>query len=129
MEELFILILQFLIEFVIDVLIYVPFDLPSKNRNKPEPESIVIPCSLWLVGGGVLAIVSLTVFDKTLIKVPELRMANLVLAPVVSGLISRAIAARRAESNKFIVPRNHFWYAFWFTLGLVLIRFTYAVRI
>ena len=27
-----------------------------------------------------------------------------------------------------IVPRNHFWKAFWFTLGLVVIRFAYATR-
>ena len=128
MEEFLVLLLQFLVEFILNVLVYFPFDLPSKNRNRPEPESIVILCSLWLVGGGVLAVVSLIIFKHTLIKVSAFRIANLFLAPVVSGLISRAIAARRAESNRFIVPRNHFWYAFWFTLGLVLIRFTYAAR-
>ena len=57
-----------------------------------------------------------------------LRIANLVLAPVASAFISQAIARRRSRHNKFIIPRNHFWQAFWFTLGIVTVRFAYVVR-
>ncbi len=126
MEELLIIIFQFLFEFVLNVLSGIPFDWPSKNRKIPEPESILLQCFLWFCGGCLLAGVSLLIFKRTLISIPALRIVNLVLAPIVSGLVSRSIASRRSLDNKFIVPRNHFWYAFWFTLGLVIIRFTYA---
>jgi hypothetical protein len=57
-----------------------------------------------------------------------LRLANLPVAPLVSAYIAQAIARRRREANPLIAPRNHFWKAFWFTLGLVAIRFAYATR-
>lgn len=128
MEELLVVVLQFLLEFILNVLANIPFDWPSRNRRTPEPESIWLRCFLWSCGGGLLAGVSLLVFKQTLISVPALRIANLVIAPVVSGFLSEAIAKRRASRNELIVPRNHFWQAFWFTLGLVIIRFTYATR-
>lgn len=28
----------------------------------------------------------------------------------------------------FVWPRNHFWYGFWFSLGLASVRFAYAAR-
>jgi hypothetical protein len=43
--------------------------------------------------------------------------------------ISQACAAMRARRRPFIVPREHFWQSFWFTLGLVCVRFAYALRV
>ena len=128
MEEVLIVVLQFLFEFILEVLGNIPFDWPSKNRRTPEPAGIVLRCFLWFCGGCVLAGMSLLVVGHTMIAFDVLRIANLVLAPLSSALVSQAIARRRARSNPFIVPRNHFWQAFWFTLGMVLIRFAYASR-
>lgn len=128
MEEVLIVVLQFLFEFLLEVLGNIPFDWPSRNRSTPEPEGIVLRCLLWFCGGCLLAGLSLLVVRQTMIGVDLLRIANLVLAPVSSAFVSQAIARRRARSNPFIVPRNHFWQAFWFTLGMVLIRFAYAAR-
>lgn len=128
MEEILIVILQFLFEFALDVLGNLPFDWPSRNRSTPEPENIFLRCFLWFCGGCLLAGLSLIVFRHTLIAAPALRIANLVLAPLASAFLSAAIARQRALENPFIVPRNHFWQAFWFTLGLVAIRFAYATR-
>jgi hypothetical protein len=63
-----------------------------------------------------------------MISLSALRIANLVLAPITSAFISQAIARHRSKRNRFINPRNHFWQAFWFTLGIVTVRFAYAVR-
>ena len=128
MEELLIATFQFLFEFVLDVLANLPFDWPSRNRRTPEPDSIISICFIWFFGGCILAGLSLLVLKHTLISVPVLRMANLILAPVTSGFISLTNARYRSRSNPFIVPRNHFWQAFWFTLGIVTLRFTYAGR-
>lgn len=128
MEEILIVILQFLFEFILNVLGNIPFDWPSQNRTKPEPEGISLRCFLWFCGGCALAGLSLLIVKHTMIDVAALRVVNLVFAPVSSAFISQAIARRRARDNPFIIPRNHFWQAFWFTLGLVIIRFAYASR-
>ena len=67
-------------------------------------------------------------FKRTWITHPHLRILNLIFAPVISAFISQAIARRRRENDTGIIPRDHFWQALWFTLGLVIVRFMFAVR-
>lgn len=128
MEEILIIIVQFLFEVIIESIINIPFDLPSKNRLTPEPESVWLTCTLWFLGASFLGWVSLFFINHTLISLPILRIANIVVAPFLSATISQAIANRRAENNHFISPRNHYWKAYWFTLGFTLIRFAYATH-
>jgi len=128
MDDLLALLIQFVIEFVLNVLVDIPFEWPSRYRKTPERDRIAGICTFWLILGAALAGLSLLVFPRSLIAVPALRVANLLLAPFVSGLLSLLIARRRAETNPNIVPRNHFWQAFWFTLGLVAIRFAYTAQ-
>jgi hypothetical protein len=128
MEEFLIVFIQFIVEFFINVVADIPFDWPSRNRQTPEPENISGLCFGLLLLGGGLAWLSVFIFPRTLISVSVLRIANLALAPVTSGLLSLFIARRRSLANPNIVPRNHFWQAFWFTVGLVGVRFAYAGR-
>lgn len=125
MEDLLIAILQGMIEFLFEVVGYIPFDWPFADR---WPSRLIERCAVWFVVGCGLAFISVLFFKRTWIVWPVLRITNLIVAPVVSGLISQALARRRSRKNPEIVPRNHFWQAFWFTLGLVTVRFAYSVR-
>lgn len=128
MEDLIIAILQFLFEFIIEVSTYTPIDWPFTSRSQAETESLAGKCLLWFIIGCGLACISIFFLKRTWISMPALRIANLVLAPIISAFISQAVARRRSRSNHFIIPRNHFWQSFWFTLGIVAVRFAYAVR-
>jgi hypothetical protein len=128
MDELLSVIIQFTFEFLLNVFIDIPFEWPSRNRKTPEREDIAGICFIWFLAGAGLAGLSLLVFPNTFISWPQFRIANLLLAPLVSAILSRAIARRRSEMNPNIVPRNHFWQSFWFTVGLVATRFAFAGR-
>jgi hypothetical protein len=128
MEEFLVAALQFLLEFVLNVLGSVPFDWPSRYRRAPESGGSFARYFAWFAGGCVVAGVSLLVFKHSVITGEGLRIANLVLAPIASAFLSQYVALRRAQTNPNIDPRNHFWQAFWFTVGLVIIRFTYAAH-
>jgi hypothetical protein len=128
MEDIIVAILQFLFEFLLEIFSYTPFDWPFTSRNSPEPDAIAGKCFCWFIVGCGLALVSMLFLKHTWITLSALRIANLVLAPITSAYISQAIARRRNRRNPFINPRNHFWQAFWFTLGIVSVRFAYAVR-
>ncbi len=130
MEDILVLILQGIFEFIVEVFSYAPFDFdwPWSDKSRQEPESIIGRCVFWFVAGCLLAGVSLLVFRHTLIALPALRVTNLVAAPLASAYLSQFLASRRARDNRSIIPRHRFWQAFWFTLGLVLIRFVYASR-
>lgn len=128
MEELIVVIFQFVIEFTLNALGYLPADWPSKRRKTPESENLRPLCFLWLVAGGVVGGLSLLIFDYALLQPTWLRLANLLVSPLASAYLAQFVARRRAHTNPFIVPRNHFWYGFWFSLGLAFIRFAYASR-
>jgi hypothetical protein len=125
MEDLIIAILQGCFEFLIEIFGYSPIDwiFPAER-----PKSLIGKCFAWFIIGCGLACVSMLFLNRTWISHPVLRIANLVLAPITSAFISQAIARYRSRHNEFIIPRNHFWQAFWFTLGIVTVRFAYAVR-
>jgi hypothetical protein len=129
MEDLIIAILQAVFEFILEVFSYSPLDWwPSRSRTSWESDGIMYKCFVWFVIGCGLACISMLFLKRTWIAWSAFRIANLVLAPIVSAFISQAIARRRSLHNPSIVPRNHFWHAFWFTLGVVSVRFAYAAR-
>ena len=128
MEELIVVVFQFLAEFTINVLGYLPIDWPSKHRRTPEREGLWAVCFVWLIAGGLLGAFSLLVVGYTLLQPGWLRIANLCISPIASAYLAQFVATRRARSNPLLVPRNHFWYGFWFSLGLAFARFAYASR-
>jgi hypothetical protein len=125
MEDLIIAILQGCFEFIIEILGFWPFDWIGPTG---WPRSLAGKCFAWFSIGCGLAGLSMLFLNRTWITHPAMRMANLALAPLTSAFLSQAIARRRARHDESIVPRNHFWQAFWFTLGVVAIRFAYAAR-
>jgi hypothetical protein len=125
MEDLLIAILQAVFEFVVEVLSYMPFEWSFPERL---PESQIGRCLMWFTVGCLLAAFSMFFFEQTWIRFSVLRIANLILAPLTSGILSLTIARYRSREDDSIIPHRHFWQAFCFTLGIVLVRFAYASR-
>jgi hypothetical protein len=125
MEELLIVIIQYLFEFTLNVLGNIPFDWPSRNRSTSEPEDIFLRCFLWFCGGCVLAGVSLLTSLDTPSFQFQLYALQISRLPL---LLPRFFPGPLLAGARRITQRNHFWQAFWFTLGLTIIRFAYAAR-
>ncbi len=128
MEEILIALLQGVFEFTVEVLSYLPLDWPFGSRRFREPGYLGLACTFWFLGGGALAWVSVQLFPHTLLQVSAWRIANLILAPITSAFLAQAVARARRTRHPFLIPRNHFWQALWFTLGLTTVRFAYALR-
>ena len=128
MEDLLIAILQGIFEFLIEIFSYTPLDWPFSRTDRWRPESLWGKCLTWFIIGCGLACITFLFLHRTWISHPIFRILNLITAPLVSAFISEAVAKRRSRRDPDIVPRNHFWQAFWFTLGIVTVRFAYAVR-
>ena len=135
MEELLIALLSGGIEFIIEVLAYFPWDILLWNnrerRGPPElkDDSVFLFASAGLGLGAVLGGFSLLLWRQTMLPYPWLRICNVLVAPLVSGLLARQVAVRRQRRDMTSNPHLHFWFALAITLGLVLVRFIYAVRL
>ncbi len=126
MEEVLIVILQFLGEVILEVLASSPLEFFSNSQAEANSDSRVSSCIKWFAGGALLGGLSLLVLHNSMISLPILRLANLLLAPILSGLVSKGIASYRAQRDPAFIPHTNFWQAYWFTFGLVVIRFMYA---
>ena len=124
MEELIVFLIQFLVELGVNILISMPFELAAMRQGKSYDGPILWGV-LWLVTGVVLGTIS-TVFIPALIASGPLRVFNTLAAPPTAGFLAMAIARRRAATNPRIIPRDHFWSAFFLTVGYVIIRLAYA---
>ena len=128
MEEILIVILQFLLEFFFDSLLNLLFDWPLFGKATSESGKTATTCFRLFCAGCAVAGISLLWFQHTLIAYPVLRILNLFLSPIAAAYISQWFAKQSAKSDQSIVPRNHFWRAFWFTLGFVTVRFAFVAR-
>jgi hypothetical protein len=128
MEDLLIAILQGIFEFFIEIFGYSGYSPIDWLFPHERPKSLIGKCITWFIVGCGLAGISMLFLKRTWISYPALRTLNLMAAPIASAFISQAIARHRNRNNPDIIPRNHFWQAFWFTLGIVTVRFAFAVR-
>jgi hypothetical protein len=126
LEELLVIAIQGLLQLLVESIVYIPFDWPSKNRVTPDPQRVWPKAGILFFVGCVFGGLSVFVFEHSLLTLSAFRVTNLVAAPLCSAFLSKAIANRRRDTNANIIPRNHFWQAFWFTLGLVMVRFAYV---
>jgi len=130
MEAIIIFILQLFFELLLNIFLYLPSDWGVSRRSEPNANNMTVIYFAWFLWGCTIGVVSLIILYKSFISSPELRIANLFIAPLVSGYVSKLIAEYRAKSNSEIkpIPIHHFWWAFWFTVGVISVRFAYAVH-
>jgi hypothetical protein len=88
----------------------------------------------WLASFGYLLIgaavggISLLVVRSTLIHSSTLRVLNLILTPLLAGLVMALIGLLRQRKGQQLVRLDRFGYGFIFAFGMALIRFAFAAR-
>lgn len=134
MEELLIVLLHFLFELLFDILISVPWDAAfwrneraRRDRGLSPPSNA--PILFWAaLTGGVLGLMSLAVWPRTLLRFGWMRMLNLVLAPVLAGALAFNSARRRKARGDISDEKLHAWFAALLSLAFVAVRFTWGSR-
>lgn len=126
MEELVAVLLQVLLELLIDIGLYWPWDSASSRRKRGEPKYNALTALVWAALGGVLGGLSLFVLPNLLIQNPTARIVNLFVTPLFAGIFGFLVSALRSRKHPAVTPKAHFWFAVWFSLAFSLVRFAYA---
>jgi hypothetical protein len=129
MEEILIVILQLLFEFLLQLLMYGGLDLAAWTIGNKEDKTGAAGCLVmtifFLIGAGVGGLANL-IHPGAFLPYQWLRIANLLAGPVLAGGVSWLFADWRRRRGAHLVPWLHFWMAFWFVLGFDVVRFIYA---
>ena len=133
MEEIVALLIQLVLEVGLQIFGSIGFDFATESRRKhgKDGETQDHDGCGWLVVfavfGAICGGISLIFAPNLLLPNLGLRVANLVVAPILAGGVSYLVAAfvwaPRGQS-----AAHHGWRGFWFALAFGLVRFAYAGR-
>jgi hypothetical protein len=134
MEELLIAVFEIVFEIILQILIQIPWDLGlSFGERRASEADHDANYLLWIVGsllaGALIGGISLLAFPHTFITHSWARITYLALAPLLSGFLSYFLAKNKSSIDVLTNrPRMHALCLFLFSLGITVIRFTYAQR-
>ena len=120
MEELLVPILQLLVEFVLQMLVYGGLDVISFHDDRGENKGCVL-VGVFLVLGGLIGGIVTWIHPHPMLTYPWLRLTNLIVAPFFAGGLSYLIARWRKQE-----PWIHVLMAFSFVLGYNVVRYAFA---
>lgn len=128
MEEILVVILQLVVEVLLQMVVYLPFDLPLIWDEKTGERRGCGWLFIYLLLGGGVGGLSLLVAPRLMIHSAPLRLANILVAPLSAGGLSLWIASWRRTRGATTFPQTHFWTAFWFVLAFAGVRLAYAAH-
>jgi hypothetical protein len=132
MEEILALVIQLLLEVGLQLFGSLGFDLATESRRgrRAQGDADGDGCG-WLIAfgvfGGICGALSLIFAPKLILPNLGLRLANLLLSPLIAGGLSYLVA-RYVWSARGASPQHHFWRGVCFAFLFGLIRFAYAHR-
>lgn len=120
MEEIAAALVQVLVEFFLEFLVYIGIDIAAYQAERRQSYGCMLLGFMALAGMALGRVVN-WMHPQPVLPYPWLRLTNLIVGPVLAGGLSAAIARWRGRE-----PWFHFGMAFCFVLGYDLVRFAYA---
>lgn len=128
MEEILVIAFQLFFEFFIQIVGSGLLDGFGRVTTNTKTEDGCVVFGLHIVLGGGLGWLSTLIAPKLFLPYFALRIANLILAPLLAGAISYWIATWAKSRGNETNPTKHFWHGFLFALMFGLARFAFADR-
>ncbi|MDI1227086.1 MAG: hypothetical protein PSY14_05325 [bacterium] len=129
-EAIFEIVFEILIQGGAEIIAEVVTHKSRKRKRargiEPKPMNPVLTGILWLGCGAVMGAGSLVFFPHSFIHSESLRIANLIVTPLVLGAVMALLGRRRLDNGEEIVPLDKFGNAALFAFGMALVRFLFA---
>jgi hypothetical protein len=126
------LIFEFLFQVVGEVLVQASFELlaefgfRSLADTVKRPRSPVLSTIGFVLWGAIAGGISLLFFPASPIDDPGLRLANLVITPMLVGVSMTMLGRLREKKGQQLLRLNRFGNAFIFAFSMALVRFAWA---
>ena len=129
-EAIFEIVFEILIQGGAEIIAEVVTHKSRKRRRargiEPKPMNPVVAAVLWFALGALMGGGSLIFFPHSFINSEGLRIANLILTPLMLGAIMALIGRKRLANGEETVPLDKFSNAALFALGMAGVRFFFA---
>jgi hypothetical protein len=123
-------ILGFIVEILIPVVGEFAFDFLLRSLGEPfvsrERRNAVVAGLGYFLIGLILGGLSLLIFPRSFVRSETFHGINLLITPLVSGLVMGAIGRWRERHGETILRLDSFVYGFVFAFAMALVRFVYT---
>lgn len=124
LEVLFELFGELFLQVVVELLFAAGFRaIANTLKGEAHPAVSVF---VYAAFGTVFGLVTVLAFPTSFLHRPELRFANLVVAPLVAGGIMGVIGGYRKKRERFTVRIDSFGFAYVFALTFAAMRFYFT---
>ena len=120
------LVLEVLLQLVFEILAELGLWAAKKTIWSTGPVRPVLGLVGYILLGGALGGVSLVFFPHKFAVPVWLKIANIVVSPIVVGFAMVGIGRWRAQRGQQAILLHRFWFGFVFALVFGLVRFGFA---
>lgn len=132
--EIILQIVWWIVQFLGELLLQAFGELIAEliGRSLKEPFRRPEPVHPWLAAigygifGATVGAISLWLLPSLFISAQWLRIVNLIVTPLVSGLMMERLGAWREMKDQETIRLDTFVYGFVFALSMALVRFTWG---
>lgn len=122
--------MEIVFEFIITFVLELFFDVGLRNISDSVALKEDSNKAISFIGYTFLAIfsalISMMLFPKHMIAIPELRILNICLTPVIAGTVMSLIGKRAKAKDKTIIKLDTFFYGWLFAFVFSLFRLIFA---
>jgi hypothetical protein len=130
MEFLAEFILQFIFEFLLQIAGELLIELGLRSLGEPfvnrEERNPVLAAIGYCLIGAILGGLSLILFPNSFVRSERFHGINLIITPVLAGLVMAAIGQFRERHGKTVIRLDSFVYGFLFAFAMALVRFYFT---
>ena len=125
MEELVGLLIQLLFEVVLPVLGSIPVDRSLNRRGRNQESTFLF---VNAAAGVLVGLLSLVIYPHLLLPQPWMRIAALIVNPLLSGGLAVLVGGLVLPSHHQVSRSSRFWHAALFAFLIGSLRFLFADR-
>ncbi|MDY7540053.1 hypothetical protein RGU72_17505 [Undibacterium sp. 5I1] len=122
--------IQFFGELILQAIGELIFELIGHSIKKTfprfQPIRPLLTTIIYLILGAVAGVISLWFLPTLFISEHWLRIVNLILTPIASGILMSLIGNWRRSHNQELIQLNSFSYGVCFALSMAIVRFIWA---
>jgi len=123
LEFIFEFLLEFALEFMVDFGLRAPF---ADRAPLPAPWGTIVAVTAYSTLSYFLALGSVAVFPHHFIRNPEYRLWNVLLTPILMGVLMGQWGGYLRERGKRVLQIDTYVLGFFFALIFALVRYKYA---
>jgi hypothetical protein len=123
-------LLGFILEVILPLLGEIAFEALLRCLGEPfvsrERRNAIAAGIGYFLIGLILGGLSLLIFPRSFVRSETFHGINLLITPVVSGLVMAAIGRWRERKGETLLRLDSFVYGFLFAFAMALVRFVYT---